>query len=101
MKKAWEEQKLKLNTEGLHMIWFYNYYIENLNRTPQKTKLDFNQFQEFFQQFLQMLNINIPFQDTSHLKTLFADGNSHYISTNSIIKKVINYFNNKTQWNES
>lgn len=101
MKKAWEDQKLRLNSEGLHMIWMYNYYVENLSKAPQNIKLEYNEFQHHFQNFLQMLNLESIFNNNLDLKMLFADGNSHYISTSSIVKKVVNYFNNKTIWNES
>ena len=98
MKEEWIKQRQNLGREGLQFIWFYNYYIEHPNKS---NRLNFSEFQNYFQQFLQMLNINIAFQEGQDLKTLFADGNSYYISTNGIINKVINYFDNKTNWNEN
>ena len=98
MKEDWVKQKDRLNTQGLEMTWMYLYYIEHLDKSKIELKLDITQFQHYFQQFLQMLNIQIAFQDDSDLKLLFANGNSYYITTNSIIKKVIDYFNNKTNW---
>ena len=95
MKEDWLKQKELLNQQGLNIIWFYTYYLENLNKSSINLKLSVNEFHEHFQGFLQMLNIQIAFQDTSDLKTLFPNNKSYYISVNSIVKKVVDYFNEK------
>jgi hypothetical protein len=95
MKDEWLKQKEVLKTQGLSIIWMYNYYIDNLEKSSIKIKLTFEEFQQYFQQFLQMLNIQIAFHETEYLKTMFSSGRSYYVSQENIVKQVIDHFNNK------
>ena len=95
MREDWLKQKEVLKEQGLSVIWMYNYYIDNLKESSIKITLTFEEFQQYFQQFLQMLNIQIAFHETEHLKTMFSSGRSYYIDQSMIIKNIITHFDNK------